>query len=66
MKKYIKEFFSNEDGLETIEYLIIAAVVAILIGILVVIAGRLKTTAGKAQKDIEDNLNEMDAWLDAN
>ena len=47
MRKYLKIFMSNEDGIETIEFIGLVAVAAILIGVIVTIGTRMKTTGIK-------------------
>lgn len=55
MKQYFKDFFSNEDGAETIEFVAILGVAVLLIGVIVKIGTAMKGRADTA-KDALDNI----------
>lgn len=47
MRKYIKDFFNDESGMETLEWLCILAVVAVLIGICIAVGKTIKSKTAK-------------------
>ena len=53
MKNYIKKFFSNEDGAETIEFVAILGVAVGIIAIVVAIGATMQDRASKAQNVLE-------------
>ncbi|WP_342980494.1 MULTISPECIES: hypothetical protein [unclassified Ruminococcus] len=63
MRKYLKIFMSNEDGIETIEFIGLVAVAAILIGVIVTIGTRMKTTADKANSALDTSMGEVEGML---
>lgn len=59
MKKYMNSFIKEEDGMETIEFVVILAIVAGLIAIISAVGGQVRDKAGEAQDKIEAGLNEI-------
>ena len=66
MNKYINEFFKEEEGIETIEFIGLVAVAAVLIGIVVTIGQMMSETAGKAQGTMQNKLGELENFSGAN
>ena len=56
-------FHEGEDGMETIEWVIVLALVAALLAVVISINTRVNTTATNAQKTIDSKLGEVDAQL---
>lgn len=65
MKKYLKRFVKEEEGIETIEFVGLVAVAAILIGVVVQIGTKMNATAGKAKNKLDASMGEVDKMLDA-
>lgn len=65
MKKYLKRFVKEEEGIETIEFVGLVAVAAILIGVVVQIGTKMNATAGKAKDKLDASMGEVDKMLDA-
>ena len=63
--RYVKAFHSEVDGMETIEWVIVLALVAALLAVVISINSRVNTTASNAQKTIDSKLGEVDAQLGA-
>ncbi len=63
--RYVNEFHSEVDGMETIEWVIVLALVAALLAVVISINSRVNTTASNAQKTIDSKLGEVDAQLGA-
>ena len=64
MRKYAKRFFSEEDGMETIEFVVVLAVIAGLIGIVAAVATRISTTGSSAEDKVNTNLDKIDTFLE--
>lgn len=60
MKKYMNLFLNDEDGVETIEFIALVAVAAVLIGIVIAIGQKMKGTAQGAKGKIESSLEDWD------
>lgn len=56
---YLKSFVKKEDGIETIEFIGLCAVAAVLIGIVVKIGTTMANTATDAQSDLTSSLNDL-------
>lgn len=65
MKKYLKSFVKEDEGIETIEFVGLVAVAAILIGVVVQIGTKMNATAGKAKDKLDSSMGEVDKMLDA-
>lgn len=63
--RYVNAFHSEADGMETIEWVIVLALVAALLAVVISINSRVNTTASNAQKTIDSKLGEVDAQLGA-
>ena len=63
--RYVNAFHSEVDGMETIEWVIVLALVAALLAVVISINSRVNTTASNAQKTIDSKLGEVDAQLGA-
>ena len=60
MKKFFSSFVTEEDGIETIEFIALVAVAAILIGVIVTIGTRMNTTAGRANTELDTRMGEVE------
>lgn len=63
MRKYLKNFMGNEDGIETIEFIGLVAVAAILIGVIVTIGTRMKSTADTANNALDNSMSQVEGML---
>lgn len=61
---YVKSFIKSESGIETIEFIGLVAVAAILIGVIVTIGTRMKGTADNAQSSLEGSMDELDGLIE--
>lgn len=61
---YVKSFIKSESGIETIEFIGLVAVAAILIGVIVTIGTRMKDTADNAQGSLEGSMDELDGLIE--
>ena len=59
MKKYLSSFIHEDDGIETIEFIGLVAVAAVLIGVVITIGGRMKTTADTYSDELNTKLEEL-------
>lgn len=59
MKKYVKDFIKQEDGIETIEFIALLAVAAVLIGIVTAIGTKLSTAGSAIEGQIDGALNSL-------
>lgn len=59
MKQYIREFIQEEDGIETIEFIALLAVAAVLIGIVTAIGTKLSTAGTAIEGQIDGALNGL-------
>ena len=63
--EYVNALHDDESGMETIEWVIVLALVAALLAVVISINTRGNTTASNAQKTIDSKLGEVDAQLGA-
>lgn len=61
--KYLKSFVKEENGIETIEFIGLVAVAAILIGVIVTIGTRMKSTADTASDSLDASMGEVEGML---
>lgn len=59
MKNYLKAFVKNEEGMETIEFVVILAIVAGLIAIISAVGATVRNKATDAQTAIENGLGQI-------
>ena len=59
----IRRFIKDESGMETIEFVVILAIIAGLIGIVAGIGTRMKTTGGAAEGEVNKGLDSIDQTL---
>lgn len=59
MKRYFNRFVREEDGMETIEFVVILAIVAGLIAIITSVGGTVKNKANGAKNEIEAGLANL-------
>lgn len=59
LKRYTDSFLKNEEGMETIEFVVILAVVAGLLFIVFQIVGSVKKKAVEASDEIKTNLDQI-------
>lgn len=62
--KYLKSFVKEEDGIETIEFIGLVAVAAILIGVIVAIGTKMNGTAEKAQESLDKSMDKVNNMID--
>lgn len=60
---YLKTFIKEEDGMETIEFVVILAVVAGLIAIVARVGKSVKDRGDQAEQKVNDGLGELDQIL---
>ena len=61
---YVKSFIKSEGGIETIEFIGLVAVAAILIGVIVTIGTRMNTTAGNAKDSLSTSMDKVDGMIE--
>lgn len=61
---YMKKFIKDEGGIETIEFIGLVAVAAILIGVIVTIGTRMNTTAGNAKDSLDTSMGKVDSMIE--
>lgn len=59
MKKYVKEFLTHDEGVETIEWIALIAVAALLVVAITKIGASMKGKAEGAQQQMEDALSGL-------
>lgn len=60
MKKFFNSFITEEDGIETIEFIALVAVAAILIGVIVTIGTNMKGTADATEGELSSKMGEVE------
>ena len=63
MKNFFINFLNEENGIETIEFVALVAVAAILIAVIVTIGQKMSGTANGAQKSIDTSMTAVDSML---
>lgn len=59
MKKYLESFVREDEGVETIEFIGLVAVAAVLIGVVATIGGKMKNTANSAQGAMDGAIQQL-------
>ena len=59
-----KRFIKDESGMETIEFVVVLAVVAGLIAIVAAVAENVSNTGEKAQNEVTSGLANINTFLD--
>lgn len=59
MGKYVKAFVKDESGMETIEFVVILAIVAGLIAVISAVGSTVRDKADQAQGKINEGLNAI-------
>ena len=59
MKKYLKDFFVKNEGVETIEFIALIAVAAALVIVIANIGGSMASSADDTQTEMESALNKL-------
>lgn len=59
MKKYLKDFFVKNEGVETIEFIALIAVAAALVVVIANIGGKMAQTAKDTQTELESDLSKL-------
>ena len=59
MKDYMKCFIKQEDGVETIEFIGLVAVAAVLIGVIVSIGSKMATSATDSEAELNSALDSL-------
>ena len=59
MRKYINSFIKDEKGMETIEFVVILAIVAGLIAVISAVGVTVRKKADEANTEIMNRLNEI-------
>lgn len=56
---YLKIFFCEDDGVETIEFIALIAVAAVLVGVIISIGSTMTSSAKSAQEDMSSALGNL-------
>ena len=56
---YLKTFFCEDDGVETIEFIALIAVAAVLVGVIISIGSTMTSSAKSAQEDMSSALGNL-------
>ena len=56
---YLKSFFCEDDGVETIEFIALIAVAAVLVGVIILIGSTMTSSAKSAQEDMSSALGNL-------
>ena len=56
---YLKSFFCEDDGVETIEFIDLIAVAAVLVGVIISIGSTMTSSAKSAQEDMSSALGNL-------
>lgn len=56
---YLKSFFCEDDGVETIEFIALIAVAAVLVGVIISIGSTMTNSAKSAQEDMSSALGNL-------
>ena len=56
---YLKSFFCVDDGVETIEFIALIAVAAVLVGVIISIGSTMTSSAKSAQEDMSSALGNL-------
>lgn len=56
---YLKSFFYEDDGVETIEFIALIAVAAVLVGVIISIGSTMTSSAKSAQEDMSSALGNL-------
>ena len=56
---YLKSFFCEDDGVETIEFIALIAVAAVLVGVIISIGSTMTSSAKSAQEDVSSALGNL-------
>ena len=56
---YLKSFFCEDDGVETIEFIALIAVAAVLVGVIISIGSTMTSSAKSAQEDMRSALGNL-------
>ena len=56
---YLKSFFCEDDGVETIEFIALIAVAAVLVGVIISIGSTMTSSAKSAQDDMSSALGNL-------
>ena len=56
---YLKSFFFEDDGVETIEFIALIAVAAVLVGVIISIGSTMTSSAKSAQEDMSSALGNL-------
>ena len=63
---YIKDFFHNEGGIETLEMVAFIGIGAALLGVIIAIYVNIKSTADKAKDTVGNTMTEIDNYVSQN
>ena len=56
---FLKSFFCEDDGVETIEFIALIAVAAVLVGVIISIGSTMTSSAKSAQEDMSSALGNL-------
>lgn len=56
---YLKSFFCEDDGVETIEFIALIAVAAVLVGVIISIGSTMTSSAKSAEEDMSSALGNL-------
>lgn len=63
---YIKDFFNDESGIETLEMIFFIGIGAALLGVIIAIYVNIKSTADKAKDTVGNTMTEIDNYVSQN
>lgn len=63
---YIKDFFNDESGIETLEMISFIGIGAALLGVIIAIYVNIKSTADKAKDTVGNTMTEIDNYVSQN
>ena len=56
---YLKSFFCEDDGVETIDFIALIALAAVLVGVIISIGSTMTSSAKSAQEDMSSALGNL-------
>lgn len=63
---YIKDFFNDESGIETLEMISFIGIGAALLGVIIAMYVNIKSTADKAKDTVGNTMTEIDNYVSQN
>lgn len=63
MSKYVKQFIKEEEGIETIEFIGLVAVAAVLIGVIATLGKSMKDRVTASQQKMDNAFTNLDTTM---